>query len=60
MLYLVDEMYRQHDKEIVITFGKPISYTIFDKKIPDIDWAQKLKAHVYNLGKDMNCSFESD
>jgi putative hemolysin len=60
MLYLVDEMYKQGNKEIVITFGKPISYTIFDKKIPDVIWAQKLKAQTYKLDKDMNSSFESE
>jgi putative hemolysin len=60
MLYLVDEMYKQGNKEIVITFGKPISYTIFDKKIPDVIWAQKLKAQAYKLDKDMNSSFKSE
>ncbi len=60
MLYLVDEMYKQKDKEIIITFGKPISYTIFDKKKSDAAWAQKLKTHVYKLGKDINSSFDAD
>jgi putative hemolysin len=57
MLYLVDEMFKQRDKEIVITFGKPISYTIFDKKKSDLAWAQLLKNHVYNLESNMNSSF---
>lgn len=57
MLYLVDEMFRQRNKEIVITFGKPISYTIFDKKISDSAWAQKLKNHVYSLENNLNSSF---
>jgi putative hemolysin len=57
MLYLVDEMFKQRDKEIVITFGKPISYTIFDKKITDSAWAQKLKSHVYTLENNLNSSF---
>ncbi len=57
MLYLVDEMFKQRDKEIVITFGKPISYTIFDKKKTDLAWAQKLKSYVYTLEKNMNTSF---
>ena len=60
MLYLVDEMFRQHDKEIIITFGKPISYTIFDKRNNDLIWALKLKAHVYNLQNDMNSLFKAD
>jgi putative hemolysin len=60
MLYLVDEMFRQKNKEIVITFGKPISYTIFDKSKTDIAWAQELKNHVYSLDKNKNNSFEVD
>ncbi len=60
MLYLVDEMFKQRDREILITFGKPISYTIFDKKYSDLTWAQKLKTHVYNLGIDSNSSFITD
>ena len=60
MLYLVDEMYKQRDKEIVITFGKPISYTIFDKKKTDLSWAQILKTHVYSLEKNSNSLFVTD
>jgi putative hemolysin len=57
MLYLVDEMYRQRNKEIVITFGKPIAYSTFDKRKTDLDWAQALKAYVYTLQKDNTSSF---
>ena len=60
MLYLVDEMFKQCDKEIIITFGKPISYTIFDKSNSDMVWAQKLKTHVYRLEKDINSNFIAD
>lgn len=57
MLYLVDEMFRQRDKEITITFGKPISYTIFDKSYSDVIWAQKVKKFVYSLNNDKNSQF---
>lgn len=60
MVYLVDEMYRQQGKEIVITFGKPISYTTFDKRNPDAVWAQKLKDHVYNLQKNSSRIFQAE
>jgi len=60
MIYLVDEMFKQRDKEIVITFGKPISYTIFDKKKTDLFWAQILKKHVYSLAKNRNSLFVTD
>ncbi len=60
MLYLVDEMYKQHNKEIIITFGKPISYTIFDKKKTDRTWAQLLKDHVYALESNADSSFKTE
>jgi putative hemolysin len=49
MFYLMDEMYHQKDKKIHITFGKPISYTVFTNKFPDQVWAQKMKSHIYSL-----------
>ena len=60
MLYLVDEMYKQRNKEIVITFGKPIAYSIFDKRKTDLNWAQELKAYIYTLQKDNTSSFLVD
>ncbi len=59
MLYLVDEMYKQRNKEIRISFGKPISYTTFDKRIKDHEWAQRLKEHVYKLKRDLSVQFET-
>ncbi len=49
MLYLPDEMFKQRDKNITITFGKPISYTLFTKDKTHHEWAQKVKEHVYRL-----------
>jgi putative hemolysin len=60
MLYLVDEMYKQQGKEIVIIFGKPISYTTFDKRKTDLMWAQELKNHVYSLHKNSNNDFMAE
>jgi len=57
MLYLVDEMFKQKNKDINIVFGKPISYTVFDKRFTDLAWAQQLKEHVYMLGSDPNATF---
>ena len=50
MFYLMDEMFRQKDQTITITFGKQIPFTIFDKSHTDAEWAEKVKAHVYALG----------
>lgn len=49
MLYLVDEMYKQENKEIVITFGRPIPVSVFDNSLNDKKWAEKIKEHVYSL-----------
>ncbi|MEO8146243.1 MAG: 1-acyl-sn-glycerol-3-phosphate acyltransferase, partial [Bacteroidia bacterium] len=49
MLYLVDEMYRQHDKTITVTFGKPLPWQLFDESITDADWAHRVKEHVYAM-----------
>jgi putative hemolysin len=57
MLYLVDEMFKQKNKDIKIVFGKPIPYTVFDKRFTDLAWAQKLKDHVYALGSDPHATF---
>lgn len=51
MLYLVDEMYKQKNKIINITFGKSIPFQTFDKRHSDTEWAQILKEHVYALGR---------
>ena len=57
MLYLVDEMYKQNDKNINITFGKPIHYNIFDKRMNYADWAEALRKHIYELEKDSKAEF---
>ncbi|TVQ10295.1 MAG: glycerol acyltransferase [Bacteroidetes bacterium] len=50
MLYLPDEMFKQADKKITITFGKPIPYTFFSKQHTHDQWAQIVKEKVYELG----------
>jgi putative hemolysin len=57
MLYLVDEMFKQKNKDINIVIGKPIPYTMFDKRFSDLAWAQKLKEHVYSLRLNPNATF---
>jgi putative hemolysin len=59
MLYLVDEFYKQRDKEICIHFGKPIPYTVFDQTHTDIVWAEKMKQHVYQLKTNPESEFAS-
>ncbi|MEP7263150.1 MAG: 1-acyl-sn-glycerol-3-phosphate acyltransferase [Bacteroidota bacterium] len=57
MLYLVDEMYNQKGHPINIIFGKPISYTLFDKSHTDLQWAQLMKEHIYKLKDDPDAVF---
>jgi len=57
MLYLVDEMFNQKGKTIVINFGKPIPYQFFDKRQSDAEWADILKRFVYQLTQNPMISF---
>lgn len=57
MFLLPHEMFKQKEKDIVITFGKPISYAELDKRYTPKQWAEIIKEHVYQLGKDQNSSF---
>jgi putative hemolysin len=57
MLYLVDEAFKHKNKIIKITFGKPIPYTIFDKRHSLLEWSAMLKEHVYALGRGENPKF---
>lgn len=59
MLYLVDEVYKQHDKDIIITFGKPIPIGDFDKRFTDLQWSEKLKKHIYALADDSEAIFNA-
>jgi len=58
MLYLVDEMFRQKNKTIRITFGKPIDWTVFDDRFDHREWARRLRAHVYDLGRGYEGEFD--
>ncbi len=51
MLYLPDEMFRQQNKKLRITFGKAVPYTTFTKEHTHYQWAQKMKEHVYAMAK---------
>jgi putative hemolysin len=57
MLYLVDEMYQQKGKTIDYVFGEPIPPSVFSREISQIEWAQKMKDYVYELGNGATYSF---
>ena len=49
MLYLVDEMYMQKDKNIRIRFGNPIPYESLTKERTDKEWTEYIRAITYDL-----------
>ena len=49
MLYLVNEMFKQKDKEILIKFGTPISYHLFKDPRKDVEAAAAIREIVYSL-----------
>ncbi len=49
MLYLADEMFKQHGKTISFTVGKAIEYKDLETKDSDFQIAQKIKNHLYSL-----------
>jgi hypothetical protein len=57
MAFLVDEFFKQRNKTLTITFGKPIPYTTFDKRCSDAEWAEKLRCFSYDLAADPDKDF---
>lgn len=55
MIFLVDELFNKKGQEFVITFGKPVPYTTFDKTKTDLQWAAEIKDQVVALSKDNGC-----
>ncbi len=52
MLYLPDEMFKQHGEYISIKFGRPISWeTLKNSDSPEI-WSRKIKDKSYDLAKN--------
>ena len=56
MLFLVDELFRQRGNEFIITFGKPVPYTTFDRSKTDQQWAVEIRNQVEDLSKDNGCT----
>lgn len=51
MFFLVDELFKQENANIKITFGKPISYKIFDDRFTKREWAELLRRYSYKVGQ---------
>ncbi len=50
LMLLPHEMFKKRNKTIRVTIGKPIPYDMFDKSCSNLEWAQKVRSHVYALG----------
>jgi len=49
MMLLPDEMARQKNQVLKITFGKKVPYQFFDKRHTTIEWAELMRQYVYTL-----------
>jgi len=57
MFFLVNEMFKQKNNTLLITFGKPISYKVFDNRFTDLQWAEKVRQHVYIIKNNPKADF---
>ncbi len=53
MIFLPDEAFKQKGKELIVIFGKPISYQKFNQSKSEKEWAEWLKEEVYRLEKEI-------
>ena len=49
LIYLPHEMYKNSKQTFTITFGKPLSWKMFDKSKTPTEWAQYVKNIVYSM-----------
>lgn len=49
LILLPREMFRKRNKTIRFKIGKPVSWQKFDASSSHVQWAQKVRAHVYNM-----------
>jgi len=57
-LYLIDEMFKQRGKVVAMTVGHPIDPAVLGDADTDEMWADKIRNHVYLLGKDPQAQFD--
>ena len=50
-------MFKQKNNTLLITFGKPISYKVFDNRFTDLQWAEKVRQHVYIIKNNPKADF---
>ena len=60
MAFLVDEFFKQRNKQLTIYFGNPIPYQMLDRRYTDAEWAERLRRFSYQLPKDVNQIFDPE
>jgi putative hemolysin len=50
LMLLPREMFRMKNKTIRVVIGEPVKYQSFDKSLSHLEWAQKVRSGVYELG----------
>ncbi len=58
MLYLVDELHKQRNKTLRITFGPRIPFSTFDNRHNKNEWAMLMREYVYKMGDGLKEPFE--
>ncbi len=49
MFFLSDETFSHKNRAFTLTFGKPVSYKVFDKTRSQSEWADEMRRMVYSL-----------
>jgi len=57
MFFLPNESYKHRNKHFVITFGKPIPFSTFDKRHTPVEWAALVKDYIYTLAENPESEF---
>lgn len=58
MVYLVNETFKLRGQSVIVTCGKPIPYTTFDKRRGPEEWAQEIRNFVYRLSGNPDADFK--
>ena len=60
MFFLPDETMKHRNTDVHLYFGKPLSYTMFDKSKSHKEWAQYVKDLVYQLPDTINAKIKKN
>ena len=58
MFFLPNESYKHRNKHFVITIGKPIPFSTFDKRHTPVEWAALVKDYTYTLAENPESEFD--